>query len=156
MNQPTLRSFKRKIFLLGLFKIPMIWFVKPRLIEINEERVTVKIRLRRRTKNHLNSMYFGALSVGADIAAGIFAFYFSEILGKRVSFAFKGIQGEFLKRAESDVTFVCDEGGLVKEAMKTSLDKGERINQVVRVFALNESKEEVAVFSMTVSVKVLD
>jgi len=44
----------------------------------------------------------------------------------------------------------------VKEAMKTSLDKGERINQAVKVFALNESKEEVAVFSMTVSVKVLD
>lgn len=154
MSQPTLKSFKRKLFLLGFFKIPMIWYVKPRLIEINEERVVAKIRLRRRTKNHLNSMYFGALAVGADVAAGIFAFYFAEMLGKKVSFAFKGINGEFLKRAESDVTFVCDQGALVQKAMDTSLETGERVNETVKVIAYNTSNEAVAEFDMIVSVKV--
>lgn len=150
----SLRSFNRKLFLLGFFKIPMIWYVKPRLLELNEERVATKIRLRRRTKNHLNSMYFGALAVGADVAAGIFAFYFAEMLGKKVSFAFKGINGEFLMRAESDVTFVCEQGKLVSDAMNRSLESGERVNETVKVIAYNTNKEAVAEFDMVVSVKV--
>lgn len=156
MSQPnlSLKSFNRKLFLLGFFKIPMIWYVKPRLLELNEERVVAKIRLRRRTKNHLNSMYFGALAVGADVAAGIFAFYFAELLGKKVSFAFKGINGEFIKRAESDITFVCDQGVLVQEAMNKSLESGERVNETVKVLAFNTDHEVVAEFDMIVSVKV--
>ena len=154
MSQPTLKSFNRKLFLLGVFKIPMLWYVRPKLVELNEERVVAKIRLRRRTKNHLNSMYFGALAVGADVAAGIFAFYFAEILGKRVSFAFKGINGEFIKRAETDITFICDQGELVKKAMDKSKEAGERVNETVKVIAYNTSKEPVAEFDMIVSVKV--
>lgn len=150
----SLRSFNIKLFLLGFFKIPMIWYVKPRLLELNEERVVAKIKLRRRTKNHLNSMYFGALAVGADVAAGIFAFYFAELLGKKVSFAFKGINGEFLMRAESDVTFICEQGKLVRDAMNRSLESGERINETVKVIAYNTNKEAVAEFDMIVSVKV--
>ena len=91
--------------MLGLVKIPIIGFVKPKLIELNDEKARVKIRLRRRTKNHLNSMYFGALAVGADVAAGLHAFYFAGKMGKKVSFAFKGMSVEFLMRAESSVVF---------------------------------------------------
>ena len=154
MSQPTLKSFNRKLFLLGVFKIPMLWYVRPKLLELNEERVVAKIRLRRRTKNHLNSMYFGALAVGADVAAGIFAFYFADLLGKKVSFAFKGINGEFIKRAETDITFICDQGELVKKAMDKSKETGERVNEMVKVIAYNTSKEPVAEFDMIVSVKV--
>ena len=65
-----------------------------------------KIRLRRRTKNHLNSMYFGALAVGADVAGGVHAFYFSEKHNLKVSFAFKGMNAEFIMRAEADCIFI--------------------------------------------------
>ena len=50
-------------------------------------------------------MYFGALAVGADIAGGIQVFYFSKMIGKEISFAFKGMNAEFIKRAESDIIF---------------------------------------------------
>lgn len=156
MSQPnlSLKNFNRKLWLLGVFKIPMLAYTKPRILELNEERVKVKIRLRRRTKNHLNSMYFGALAVGADVAAGIFAFYFSELLGKKVSFAFKGIKGDFIMRAETDVIFVCEQGELVRKAMNLSLTSGDRVNETVKVIAYNTQNEPVADFDMIVSVKV--
>lgn len=156
MSQPnlSLKNFNRKLWLLGVFKIPMLAYTKPRILELNEERVKVKIRLRRRTKNHLNSMYFGALAVGADVAAGIFAFYFSELLGKKVSFAFKGMKGDFIMRAETDVTFVCEQGELVRKAMDLSLTSGDRVNETVKVIAYNTQNERVADFDMIVSVKV--
>ncbi len=150
----SIGTIRRKLFLLGLLKIPMIGFVRPRLLTLSETDVEVKIRLKRRSKNHLNSMYFGALAVGADIAAGIQAFYFSELMGKPVSLAFKGIHGEFLMRAESDIVFKSSQGSLVKSAMENSLKNGERINQPIEVIALNDQEEVVATFEMILSVRV--
>lgn len=149
-----LKVYKRKLFLLGLVKIPLISFVRPKLISLSEEKAEVKIRLRRRTKNHLNSMYFGVLAVGADVAAGLFAFYHVDKIGKKVSFAFKSMETEFLKRAESDVIFICNDGNLIKQAIIDSDQNQERLNQIVEVIAFNKENERVAVFKMEVSVKV--
>ena len=158
MKQPTkeisLRKMRWMLFLLGFVKIPIIGFVKPKLIELNENSACVRIRLRRRSKNHLNSMYFGALAVGADVAAGLHAFYFAEQMGKKVSFAFKGMNAEFLMRAESNIDFISTDGQKVKDAMNRSLESGERINEPILVVAKNTKNEVVATFEMIVSVKV--
>lgn len=150
----TLTRMKWLLFLLSRFKIPMIGFVRPKLLLLNDTDVEVKIRLMRRSKNHLNSMYFGALAIGADVAAGIHTFYFSEKLGKKVSFAFKGMNAEFLKRAESDIVFKCNQGDIIQKAILKS-DAGQiRINETVIVNAYDTSNEIVAKFEMIVSVKV--
>ena len=154
VKEVSLRKIRWKLFLLGFFKIPMIGFVKPKIQSINDNEVSMSISLRRRTKNHLNSMYFGALAVGADVASGIHVFYLSEKYGHKVSFAFKSIEGEFLKRAETDVTFVFGEGARIKEMLEESVRTNSRINDHVTVKAFNSDQEEVAVFRMGVSVRV--
>lgn len=141
------------LFLLGLIKIPLIGYLRPKLVSLNDESVQVRIKFRRRSKNHLNSMYFGALAVGADVAGGIHAFYFSEKHGKKVSFAFKSMKAEFLKRAESDVIFECREGKLIEQIVMESYTKQERINQIVKVEAKNKDQEIVALFEMEISIK---
>lgn len=151
----SIQRMRWMLFLLGVFKIPLICFVRPRLILINEKTVRVRIKLRRRTKNHLNSMYFGALAIGADIAGGIHAFYFAELSNKKVSFAFKGMKAEFIKRAESHVIFESNDGELVKNSMDESLKTGERMNQTILVSAMDTNNELVATFEMIVSVKVV-
>lgn len=142
------------LFLLGFFKIPIIGFVRPKLISIDDKRVHVRINLRRRTKNHLNSMYFGALAVGADVAGGIHAFYFAEKSGAKVSFAFKSMKADFIKRPESAVDFESVDGELVKAAMEKSKSSSERVNQIIQVRAKDSNNELVATFEMMVSVKV--
>ena len=155
IKKTSIRTMQWKLFLLGFFKIPIIGFTRPKLISIDDENVVVNIKLNRRTKNHLNSMYFGALAVGADIAGGIHVFYFSEILNKKISFSFKGMKAEFVKRAESDVYFSSNEGQVIKEAIEESIQSGERINNTIMVTAKNDSGEIVATFEMITSLKVL-
>lgn len=150
----SMGKMKWLLFLLGTLKIPMIGFIRPKLIELNSDTAQIKIKLRRRSKNHLNSMYFGALSIGADVAAGIHAFYFSKTMGRPISFAFKSMNAEFLKRAESDITFTSNQGAIVEEAMKLSAQTGERVNEPVEVIATDQSGEVVATFVLVVSVKV--
>jgi len=154
-NKVSLGQMKWKLFLLGLIKIPIIGYVKPKLIQIDDEEISIKIKLRKRTKNHLNSMYFGALAVGADIAGGLHAYYFSEASGKKISFAFKGMEASFFKRAESDIVFKSSDGKIVKEAVNNSFERKKRINENIKVYAFNKHHEIVAEFTMIISIKVL-
>lgn len=150
----SLSAMRRKLWLMGVVKIPMIAYVRPRLQTIDSELALVKIKLRRRTKNHLKSMYFGALSVGADVAAGLHAFYFAEQAGERVSFAFKSMRAEFIMRATTDVYFLSKDGPLVEKTFQEAVKTGERQNRTVIVEARNTNDEKVAIFEMEISVKI--
>lgn len=154
MSNPNLKKYGMMLRLMGIFKIPMIGYVRPRLIEINDTEVVVKIRLRRRTKNHLKSMYFGVLAVGADVTAGLHAFYFCDELNVRPSFAFKAMKSEFIKRAETDVIFTCNEGAAVREQVLKAIQTNERQNHWVKVIAKDLNGDVVALFEMEISVKI--
>ena len=132
-NEKLFKKIKWQLFLLGRFKIPMLGYTAPKLIELNNNKAKVKIKLKRRTKNHLKSMYFGALAVGADVAGGIHAFYFANMHNKKVSFAFKGMSCEFIKRAESDCTFISEDGKKVEAAILKSIATGDRVNETTKV-----------------------
>ncbi len=151
----SIKKMRWLLFLMGIFKIPLIGYVCPKLLEINDDSVKVKIRLRRKSRNHLNSMYFGALAVGADIAGGIHVFYYSEIMGKKVSFAFKGMKADFIKRAESDVNFESNQGQVIKAGILESIETGERVNKTILVTAFDSNNEVVATFEMISSLKVV-
>jgi len=154
MSSPNLKKYAMMLRLMGIFKIPMIGYVAPRLMQIDDENVIVRIKLRRRTKNHLKSMYFGALAVGADVTAGLHAFYFCDELNVRPSFAFKGMKAEFLKRAETDVEFSCNEGAIIREQVLKAIQTNERQNHWVKVTAKDLNGEAVALFEMEISVKI--
>jgi acyl-coenzyme A thioesterase PaaI-like protein len=145
-----------KLWVFAGWKIPLLAWVRPKILELNQQRAVVKIALTRRTKNHLNSMYFGALCVGADVTGGIHMMHFlSNDIGK-ISFAFKDFTAEFLKRPEADVHFVCEDGLLIEETLKKAAISKERENVKVNIIALTPTltgKEPVARFTLTLSLK---
>ncbi|GAD80194.1 DUF4442 domain-containing protein [Vibrio ezurae] len=120
----------------GFFKVPLLWLSRPKIIAINDEMVEIKIPLRRRTKNHLNSMYIGALVVGADVAGGFLAAMKANQQGRKISLAFKGLNAEFLMRPESDVHFICRDGPLIDQMLAETIVTGQRVNKNMRVVAL--------------------
>lgn len=152
-QRKLVRKYQRKIFWLGFWKIPMLHYTRPKLLLIDEEHIILKIKLRRRTKNHLRSMYFGALCVGADIGAGVFTLYHADLQKLKISFAFKSMSVQFVQRAESHVRFICKDGDKLKRMIADCKETGKRQNQVVAVEALNESNELVATFMMEASAK---
>lgn len=154
-----LTRFKLFLWSFSHRQVPMIGYLRTKLISLDEKRVVVKIPLSRRSKNHLNSMYFGALSVGADLAGGLHSFYFADQAKLKASIVFKSFQAEFLQRPESDVFFVCDMGEEVKAMLEESKKTGQRINQPLKIQAFThypENPVEVARFSIELSVKVLN
>ena len=116
-------------------KIPLIAFCKPVVMDRSEDRVEIKIALRRRTKNHLGSMYFGVLAVGADCAGGLLAMELIRRSGRKVSLVFKDFKVDFLKRPEADVHFICNDGPLIRDLVQRTLQSGKREHAKVRVVA---------------------
>src|SRR5262245_15414867 len=115
----------------GFFKIPLIAHLRPTILDLTSERVVVKLPLTRRSKNHLGSMYFGVLATGADCAGGLIAMRLIEEKGNKVSLVFKDLHAEFLKRAEGDVVFTCNDGMAIRGLVSRALDSGERENLAI-------------------------
>ena len=139
----------------GLFKVPLLFWISPSVKELSDKRCVVKIPLNRRTKNHLNSMYFGVLACGADAAGGLAAMKLIIDSGKNVSLAFKDFHAEFLKRAEGDTYFTCEQGEEIKAFVDKVVASDERHHMPVKITATcpDIDDEPVAEFTLTLSLK---
>ncbi len=153
----ALRRLRETAFLrgFGLFKIPMLFFISPTVVELDDHRCVVKVPLIRRTRNHLRSMYFGALAAGADCAGGLMAMRLIEKEGGGVSLIFKDFHAEFLKRAEGDVYFSNEQGEEIRALVKQAMESPERVNLPVQIVATvpTNGSEPVARFTLTLSLK---
>ena len=153
---PSIRKANLYLSSFGLFKVPLIWLCRPKIISLDSDKVEVIIPLRRRTKNHLNSMYFGVLAVGADVAGGFMAMSKAQQRGEKISLAFKSVKGEFLMRPEADVLFTCDDGALIDRMLDHAIETGERVNEAVKIIATCPSlhgDKPMAIFELTLSIK---
>jgi len=139
----------------GFVKIPLITYLWPTIVESNDKRSVVKIPLTWRSKNHMGSMYFGALAVGADLAVGLPAIRQMQSGTNRYSFLFKDARFNFLKRPEGDVHFICEECDKVADLFAQADASGERHNLTVYGYATVPSlgPEKVAEFWLTMSAK---
>ena len=145
-----------KLRALALLKIPMLFRCSPTVLDLSDDACVVKIPLSRFTKNHLGSMYFGALSVGADCAGGLIAWNRIEQSGKRIALIFKDFSAEFLKRAEGDVHFACTQGREISALVERAAASDERQEMTVEITATVPDKsgsEPVARFRLTLSLK---
>ena len=139
-----------------LFRIPLLFFLRPSVVEASSERTVVRIPLTRRSRNHLGSMYFGALCAGADLAGALTAMRRIEASGRRVSLIFKDVRARFLRRAEGDVLFSCEDGAAVARLVSRAVESGEREELPVTVVARvpgDPAAEPAAEFVLTLSLK---
>lgn len=143
------------IYLLTFFKIPIIAFMRPKVLELNSKRAAVEIKLKRRTKNHLGAMYFGALTVGAELCCALKAVELVFIKKKPVNFLFKDFKAEFLKRAEGHVHFICEQTQDVENLINKALQSGEREEALIKgkAFEISNPNDPVMTFELTLSLK---
>ena len=149
----------RDTFLLRFFgftKVPLIFWVRPVIKELSDKRCIIKIPLIRRTKNHLGSMYFGALAIGADCAGGFAAMKIILESSEKASLVFKDLHADFLKRPESDTYFTCEQVPEIKEFAEKVFSSNERQDMPLKIVATCPDKfgnDPVATFTLTLSLK---
>lgn len=152
----TLLKYTALIRLYTFLKIPLLWSVRPSLISVDDEKTVLKVPLFRRTQNHLKVMYFGALAMGGEACVAAAAIKAIHDSGKKVDYIFKDFHADFLKRAESDVHFICEQNKAIVELVQKAISSKVRESQKFESYALTPDKtgnEKVASFTVTLSVK---
>jgi len=100
-------------------------------------------------------MYFGALAIGADCAAGLLTMArIKAVKPREINLLFKDFKAQFLKRPEGDVLFRCDAGGQIDSQIMEVLKSGKRITAPIKVTAFSRDEiDPVAEFTLGLSLK---
>lgn len=136
--------------------IPLIAVLRPTLLAADATGCVVRLPLNWLAKNHLGSLYFGALCIGADVAGGLIVMNLIRARRSRVAFLFKDFHAEFHKRAEGATVFSCHDGAMLAGLLDRAEASGEREEGTVTVTATVPAKmgdEPVASFRLTISMK---
>jgi len=142
--------------LFTFWNIPLIWWIRPTVLEMGPQRTVIEVELNRRTRNHLKSMYFGAIAIGSELVVAAKAVQAIHESKQKVDFVFKDFKIDFLKRAEGNVHFICDAGEGVAGLVQKTIASGERETQTFQGYAVVPSKdpqEKIVTFDVTLSVK---
>jgi len=144
-------GLKFKLFLLR--DLPMGFIAGLRIRKITPEKCTVSIPYKWLTKNPFNSMYFACLSMAAEMSTG--ALGVAATFGQKpsVSMLVGGLEGEFSKKAVGLISFTCNDGNLMFDAVERSKTSGQGESATCLTIGTDEEGDEVARFKFTWSFK---
>jgi len=138
-----------------LLKVPLIAWLRPVVEELTPERCVLRLPLSRRSRNHVGSMYVGALCTGAETCMAILLF--QRIFAGKLPLVMvaRTLDARFLRRAMGDVWFTCEGGAAIEDLAQKAMETGERHEAEVTVVAHvpTDGPDPVARFRTVVSAK---
>lgn len=153
----NLKNFKLTAIInaYSAINIPLLAFLTPRVIEATNERSVVRVRLDRRSRNHLGVMYFGAMAMGAELSIALRALTGIADSKQKIDFIFKDFSSEFLKRADGHVHFICEEATKIGDLIARACDSSERLTETFNGYAVvpKNGDEPVMKYKLTLSVR---
>lgn len=112
-----------------LFKIPLLAFCRPKVTVLNDNQARILIPLGWNTKNHLGSMYFGALAMGAELSVAVQVLERINTEKLKINFIFKDFNCQFLRRADTDVIFEFNDIPKINQLLDKAINTKERCEE---------------------------
>lgn len=137
------------------FKLPSAWWSGVRLTYMDDSKAVASVKHRWVNQNPFKSMFWAVQGMAAELATG--AMVSSQIAesGKRISMLVQNNTANFSKKATGRITFTCEDGHLIKEALAKTIATGE--GQTIWMKSVGVNKEGVVVstfkFEWTVRLK---
>ena len=143
-----------KLNIFTLLKLPSAYFCGVRTKEIDDEHCVVTVKHRWINQNPFNSMFWAVQGMAAEFATGALMMMKIKESGKKISMLVTTNKATFTKKATGKITFVCNDGKLIDEAINKSIKTGE--GQTVWLTSIGKNKEGIVVstFNFEWSVKV--
>lgn len=115
VQQLFIHPWKLKWYLFR--KLPMGLLAGLRLDAISKEEATVSLPFCYLNKNPFRSIYFGSLSMGAELSSGILAMLAVSEAATPVSMLVQNMRAEFVKKATSRTQFHCRDGQIIRNTV---------------------------------------
>lgn len=107
------------------FKLPSAWWSGVRLTYIDESKAIASVKHRWVNQNPFKSMFWAIQGMAAELATGAMVSDQIRESGKKISMLVQNNTANFSKKATGRITFTCEDGHLIKEALAKTIETGE-------------------------------
>ena len=137
------------------FKLPSAFLCGVRVKEINNEVCKATVTHRWINQNPFNSMYFAVQAMAAELTTGALVMNQIQQSGQKISMLVANNKSSFSKKATGKITFICNEGILVKESIAKAIETGEGQAFWLKSIGYNQDNIQVSEmhFEWTVKIK---
>jgi hypothetical protein len=143
----------RKLNLFLLFKLPSAYFTGVRTQSIDAQKCVVSVRHRWINQNPFKSMFWAVQGMAAELSTGALIMMKIQANQKNISMLVIKNNASFSKKAKGLITFSCDQGNLVDEALEKALATGEGQTLILTAKGIDLVGDEVASFDFEWSLK---
>ena len=143
----------RKLNLFLLFKLPSAFLTGVRTKSIDAQKCVVIVKHRWINQNPFKSMFWAVQGMAAELSTGALIIMKIQALNKNVSMLVINNNASFNKKAKGLITFSCDQGNLVDEALEKALATGDGQTLVLTAKGIDLSGDEVSSFDFEWSLK---
>ena len=144
-----------KINTFNLFKLPAAYFTGVRVKSIDDSHCTVTVRHRWISQNPFKSMFWAVQGMAAELTTGALVMAKINESGKKISMLVLNNNASFTKKATGRITFICNDGSKIDDAINDSIKTGE--GQTVWLQAVGTNADGIVVstfnFEWTLKVK---
>ena len=136
------------------FKLPSAFWCGVRVKDISSASCTVSVKHKWFNQNPFNSMYFAVQAMAAELSTGVLVMYHINSSSRKISMLVTGNTATYTKKARGRITFACNDGGVVADAIALAIATGQ--GQVFRLQStgVDEAGDRVSLMEFEWSVKV--
>ena len=135
------------------FKLPAAWWSGVRLKYIDDTKAVASVRHRWANQNPFKSMFWAVQGMAAELATGAMVTAQIRETGKRISMLVQNNNANFSKKATGRVTFTCEDGHLIKDALQKTIETGEGQTIWMKSVGINQDGVVVSTFNFEWTVR---
>ena len=136
-----------------LFKLPSAYFCGVRTKHIDDEKCIVSVKHRWINQNPFNSMFWAVQGMAAELTTGALMMAKIKQSGKNISMLVANNNATFTKKATGRITFECNEGHLIDDAIIKAIETGEGQTIWMKANGKNQDGVEVSNFNFEWTIK---
>ena len=126
------------------FKLPSAFWSGVRAKSITETQCVVTVKHRWANQNPFKSIYFAVQAMAAELTTGAIVMLHIQKSKRNISMLVANNKGNFTKKATGRITFTCNDGDLIEEAVKKTIETGEGQTFWMKSVGTNEKGEQVS------------
>ncbi len=143
----------RKYNVYNFFKLPSAWWCGVRLKYIDANKAVVSVKHRWFNQNPFNSMFWAVQGMAAEYATGVMVINQIKESGKKISMLVASNNAIFTKKATGRITFTCEDGHLITDAISRTIATGEGQVFTMKSIGVNENGVVVSTFNFDWTVR---
>ncbi|UII75416.1 DUF4442 domain-containing protein [Flagellimonas sp. HMM57] len=135
------------------FKLPSAWWCGVRVKSIDSKKTVTTVTHRWVNQNPFKSMFWAVQGMAAELSTGAMVINQIQDSGRKISMLVLNNNANFSKKATGKITFTCEDGHLITDAIQKSIETGEGQTIWMKSVGVNTDGVVVSTFNFEWTVK---